>query len=138
MATTALVAPTVLLPDPQFTTGVGVTVTTGTLVGTGAQTVTVPYVPNLVLVITSATTAPGLLTLVSPGGGAPASVTCTPASAGVYLFLIGQEWASPSTGLVTLTIGTAVSTTYAAAYVGASPTGAKHNPFENVPTAADF
>lgn len=138
MATTALAAPTVLLPDPQFTTGVSLTVTTGTAVGTGAQTVTVPWVQGLVVVISSATTAPGLLTLVSPGGGAPTSVTCTPGAAGVYLFLIGQEWASPSTGLVTITIGTAVASTYASAYVGANATGAKHNPFENIPTAADY
>jgi hypothetical protein len=139
MATTALALPTTLLPDPQFTTGVSITVTTGTAVGTGAQTVTVPWTQGLVLVISSATTAPGLLTLVSPGVGGAASVTCTPGSAGVYLFgPIGQEWSAPSTGLVTLTIGTAVATTYASAYIGASPTGTKHNPFENNPTATDY
>lgn len=139
MATTALTAPTTVLPDPQFVNGVGLTVTTGTAVGTGAQTVTVPWVQGLTVVIASATTAPGLLTLVSPNVGGAASVSCTPASAGVYLFgPIGQEWAAPSTGLVTITIGTAVSTTYASAYVGANPTGAKHNPFENNPTAADY
>lgn len=139
MATTALTLPTALLPDPQFTTGVGITVTTGTAVGTGAQTVTVPWVFGLVVVISSATTAPGLLTLVSPGVGGAASVTCTPGSAGVYLFgPIGEEWQAPSTGLVTVTIGTAVASTYASAYIMAAATGAKHNPFENNPTATDY
>jgi hypothetical protein len=140
MATTALTAPTTVLPDPQFNGGVGVTVTTGTAVGTGAQTVTVPWVSGLVVVISSATTAPGLLTLVSPGFvNQPASLTCTPGAAGVYLFgPIGNEWAAPSTGLVTITIGTAVATTYAAAYVLAGATGAKHNPFENNAQAADY
>lgn len=140
MATTALTAPTTLLPDAQFTTGVGVTVTTGTLTGTGAQTVTVPWASGLVIAIISATTAPGLLTLVSPGSATqPASVTCTPASAGLYFFgPIGQEWQAPATGLVTVTIGTAVATTYAAAYLLANATGAKHNPFENNPTSTDY
>lgn len=138
MATTALTAPSTLLPDPQFNGGVGITVTTGTAVGTGAQTVTVPWVSGLVVVISSATTAPGVLTLVSPGNGTPASLTCTPGSAGVYLFgPIGSEWQG-STGLVTITVGTAVSTTYAAAYVLAAATGAKHNPFENNPQSSDF
>jgi len=138
MATTALVAPTVSIPDPQFLNGVGITATTGTAVGTGAQTVTVPWVQGLVVVITSATTAPGLLTLVSPGLGTPASVTCTPAAAGIYLFAISQQWASPSTGLVTITIGTAVATTFASAYVGTAGVGAKHNPFENNPQGTDY
>lgn len=139
MATTALASPTLTLPDPQFTTGVSLAVTTGTAVGTGAQTVTVPWVSGLVVAIISATTAPGLLTLVSPNVGGAASVTCTPALAGIYLFgPIGQEWQAPVTGLVTITIGTAVATTLAAAYVLANPTGAKHNPFENNPAAADF
>jgi hypothetical protein len=140
MATTALVSPTVTIPDPQFLTGVSLTVTTGTAVGTGAQTVTVPWVSGLVVVISSATTAPGLLTLVGPGVGGAASATCTPGAAGIYLFgPIGEQWQAPSTGLVTLTIGTAVATTYAAAYVLSSAgTGAKHNPFENNPQASDF
>jgi hypothetical protein len=139
MATTALTAPTTLLPDPQFSTGVSLTATTGTTVGTGAQTVTVPWVPNLVVVIFSATTAPGVLTLVSPGTGGPASITNTPGAAGIYLFgPISNEWASPSTGLVTVTIGTAVATTSAAAYVLANPTGNKHNPFQNNPQFTDF
>lgn len=141
MSTTALSAPTTLLPDPQFTGGVGITVTTGTAVGTGAQTVTVPWANGLVVVISSATTAPGVLTLVSPGfSNQPASLTCTPGAAGVYLFgPIDQQWAAPSTGLVTITIGTAVSTTYAAAYLMPSAgTGAKHNPFENNPQSTDY
>jgi hypothetical protein len=140
MATTALVAPTVTIPDPQFLTGVGLTATTGTAVGTGAQTVTVPYVANLVVAIISLTTAPGLLTLVSPGFvNQPASLTFTPGAAGVYLFALGQEWVSPTTGLVTLTIGTAVATTFASAYVLTTlGTGAKHSPFEVNPQLADF
>jgi hypothetical protein len=139
MATTALALPATTLPDPQFLTGVGITVITGTAVGTGAQTVTVPWVQGLLVVISSATTAPGLLTLVSPGVGAPASLTCTPALAGVYLFgPLGGEWQAPSTGLVTITIGTAVATTYAAAYILANPTGTKHNPFENNPQGTDY
>lgn len=140
MATTALVLPTVSLPDPQFLTGASVTATTGTAVGTGAQTVTVPWTPGLVVAIISATTAPGLLTLVSPGQtGAPASVSCTPAAAGLYFFgPIGQEWQAPATGLVTITIGTGVSTTFASAYVLPTGTGAKHNPFENNPAATDY
>lgn len=139
MATTALTTPSAVLPDPQFSGGVGITATTGTTVGTGAQTVTVPWVPGLVVVIYSATTAPGVLTLVSPGNGTPASVTCTPGAAGIYLFgPIGEEWGSPSTGLVTITIGTAVATTSAAAYVLGAATGAKHNPFENNPQATDY
>ncbi len=140
MATTALTAPTAGIPDAQFLTGVGLTATTGTAVGTGAQTVTVPYVAGLVVAITSLTTAPGLLTLVSPGfANQPASLTCTPGSAGVYLFAIGQEWAAPATGLVTITIGTAVATTYASAYVLVSAgTGAKHSPFETNPQALDY
>lgn len=140
MATTALSAPSAYLPDAQFLTGVGPTATTGTAVGTGAQTVTVPWASGLVVAIISATTAPGVLTLVSPGSTTqPASITCTPASAGFYFFgPIGQEWTAPATGLVTVTIGTAVSTTYATAFLLAAATGAKHNPFQNNPQSTDF
>lgn len=141
MATTALSAPSTVLPDPQFLTGVGLTATTGTAVGTGAQTVTVPWASGLVVAIVSLTTAPGLVTLVSPGSATQsASVSCTPASAGVYLFgPIGQEWQAPATGLVTITVGTGVATTYAAAFLlPGVGTGAKHNPFENNPQSTDF
>jgi hypothetical protein len=142
MALVALAAPTHNLVDTTFTaTATNVPAASGTAL-TGNTGFTVPWVPGLVIQIASGATGAGVVTAVNPSGS---NAVVTLAASANVLYLVPEEFANATTGLVQVNV-TTVTTASAAAFImpggvaaiNEASTGAKHNPFQSNPTAGDF
>jgi hypothetical protein len=144
MALVALATPTVSLVDPTLSVvATNVPGATGSALA-GNTGFTVPWVPGLVVQIQGGAAGTGAVTVVNPTSGGPTPSFTLPATSQNVLYLVPQEFANPTTGLVQFNV-TTVTNASAAAFlllpnVGAlnTGTGVKHNPFENNPQAADF
>ncbi len=131
MALLALPAPTTPLA-----TIAGVNLA-GTALGTNTGA-TVPWVPGLVLVVLSGTTAAGAVTLVNPNTGTTfAAPSVTLAADGIALFGVIDQVFMGAGGLVQVNVAV-VTTAAVGAYLAPAATTGAHTPFLNLASLSDY